>query len=86
MQPSKEKGELDSPIVSREHSAWFEAATKYDYFMAGICMTASGYLATHLYPLRIGDNSGTAEVLATVLLGVSGIAALGRIDCIVEVR
>lgn len=57
-----------------------QSAQKFDYFMAALCTTLTGYVAQHFRPAPIGWNAGSLELLAIFCLIVSVVAALKRLE------
>lgn len=62
------------------HHAATQAATNFDYFMAGLCTALLGYLIPTLKPGPLGWNPGTLEVGSVVLLLGASLSALKRLE------
>jgi len=64
----------------RVHAQYLEALQKFDYFVAGLSLALVGYLGQAFQPTEIGWNSATIELLSIVLLLISAISGLKRIE------
>ena len=67
------------------HQAATQAATNFDYFMAGLCTALLGYLIPTLKPSSLGWNPATLEVSGVVLLLGASLSALKRLEGTVAV-
>lgn len=72
--------------LERSDQAYHELqklSARFDYFMAGLSIAATGYLAADLGPLDLGWNVQGLNVLAVVLALASALGALKRIEAMI---
>jgi hypothetical protein len=60
--------------------SWRESTEKFDYFMLGVLGALCAYVAQGYKPARIGINSGTAELIALLLLVLAAVLGFRRIE------
>ncbi|MFH2051256.1 MAG: hypothetical protein ABIK96_02205 [bacterium] len=55
-------------------SAWSEAASKFDYFMAGLIAAITAYVGKGISPGRLGFNPHSLEIVGSPGMNVGDFA------------
>lgn len=71
---------MPSDRTNQMYGWWKDAAEKYDYFMAGVCLAITSYLGQNLAPAALGFNGSTLEVVAVLVFAAASFCALKRIQ------
>lgn len=62
---------------------WISATAQFDYFVSGVSLAITGYLAARLEPVRVALTPAGLEILAVLLMLGCSVASLKRVEAIV---